>query len=349
MQNLLTDMSAAVVGSLNHNGLYLVLGILIAAILKVLVDPEKIRRTLIRRKNLSIPAGVAFGAFTPLCACGTMAVVLGLLSTALPWGPIMAFLTSSPLMSPDGFVMIAGMISLRFAVALALASIVIGLGSGYLTSLIEKRTDFLKNQTRFADKPKAGSCGCAGAAPAPARPFHPVRLCCAALDGYQVAASCAPACGRTSAAAGSMDFMRGIKWRELADALVNIGFRQILPYYSLFVAIGFLINRWVPASIIVSLFSAGNPFAVPMAALIGLPIYVNGESAIPLIKTMMAGGASGGAMLAFLITGPGTSAGVIAGISTIMKKRAIVLYVLFLLAGGILLGYLYDLFLMTGL
>jgi uncharacterized membrane protein YraQ (UPF0718 family) len=48
-------------------------------------------------------------------------------------------------------------------------------------------------------------------------------------------------------------------------------------------------------------------------------------------------------MLAFLITGPGTSAGVLAGIATIMKKRAIALYVAFLLAGAILLGYAFDL------
>ena len=111
----------------------------------------------------------------------------------------------------------------------------------------------------------------------------------------------------------------------------------------------YLINRFVPASIITTLFSANNILAVPLAALIGLPIYVNGESAIPLIKALMAGGASGGAMLAFMITGPGTSAGVLAGIATIMKKRAIILYTLFLLLGGIGLGYLYDLLLAMGI
>jgi uncharacterized membrane protein YraQ (UPF0718 family) len=49
-------------------------------------------------------------------------------------------------------------------------------------------------------------------------------------------------------------------------------------------------------------------------------------------------------MLAFLITGPGTSAGVIAGIASFLKKKAIALYVGYLLFGAILLGYTYDLF-----
>ena len=57
----------------------------------------------------------------------------------------------------------------------------------------------------------------------------------------------------------------------------------------------------------------------------------------------MDGGASGGALLAFMITGPGTSAGAIAGLCTIMKKRAVLLYVVYLLIGAILLGYLYNL------
>lgn len=124
---------------------------MIAAIIKVHVDPEKFKRILISKANVSIPGSVAFGAFTPFCACGTMAVVVSMLTTALPWGPIMAFLTSSPLMSPDAFIMIAGIISLKFAVALTIASIIIGLASGYLTHMLELRTDFLKGQARFTE------------------------------------------------------------------------------------------------------------------------------------------------------------------------------------------------------
>jgi hypothetical protein len=147
----------------------------------------------------------------------------------------------------------------------------------------------------------------------------------------------------------SLKFFKNMKWNEIGNAVMTIGVKQILLYYTIFVAIGFLINRFIPASAIATLFSAENIFAVPLAALIGLPICVNGESAIQLIQSLMAGGASNGAMLAFLITGPGTSAGVIAGIATIMKKRAIALYIFFLLAGGIVLGYLYDLLAVVGI
>ncbi len=43
-----------------------------------------------------------------------------------------------------------------------------------------------------------------------------------------------------------------------------------------------------------------------------------------------------------MITGPGTSAGVIAGISSILKPRAIAFYLACLMVGAIVLGYLFD-------
>jgi uncharacterized membrane protein YraQ (UPF0718 family) len=113
----------------------------------------------------------------------------------------------------------------------------------------------------------------------------------------------------------------------------------------LFAGIGYLINQFIPTAWISALFGSHNVFAVPLASLIGLPLYVNGDSSIPLLQSLMQSGVSGGAMLAFMITGPGTSAGVLAGIATIMKKKAIALYVAYLFVGAILLGYAYDIIL----
>lgn len=387
MGQLLVETLMYVIGSLVHNWLPLSLAILITAIMTVYIEPDKLKQILNKKSKVSIPASVTAGAVTPLCACGTMAVIIGMLTTALPWGPIMAFLTSSPLMSPDGFVLVAGIINLKFAIGLALASIIIGLISGYLTNLIEK-TGFLKDQVRFKRGPEVSNninefatakiqeqvkiCKC----PEPELispdfklkdfDFIPLKECCIQLccdnsnssryndNQFYFEFMLLSIAGNL--AAKLVDFIRDlffrlrkIKWHEIGNALINIGLKQIIFYYSIFAAIGFLINYFIPSSIIMVLFNAKNIFAVPLAALIGLPIYVNGESALPLIHTFIASGASSGAMLAFLITGPGTSAGVIAGIATILKKRAIILYILFLLLGAIILGYLFDLFLTTGI
>lgn len=333
MLNLLKETVLYVFNTLVHNAPSLILGILIAAIIKVYVDPEKFRQALLKTANVSIPGSVAFGAFTPFCACGTMAVVVSMLTTALPWGPIMAFLTSSPLMSPDGFVMIYGIISFHFAVALAAASVIIGLGSGYITHYIEKNTHFLDNQSRFAEAKAAASCGCSEE--------KNTSCGCGAA-----AVSC---CSSDTASSSLRAFIERLKLKKLFEVFYEIGVKKILLYFAVFAAVGYFINKFVPATIISRYLGSGNAFAVPFSALVGLPLYVSGSSALPIIKSLMESGASSGAMLAFLITGPGTSAGVITGIMTIMKKRAIALYVAYLLISAIILGYLYDLLLMLGI
>jgi len=345
ISDLLGDAIGAVLTSITHNWLPLGLAILTAAAMTAFVNAEKLKVAFLRKPKVSILTSVLVGALTPLCACGTMAVVLGILTTALPWGPVMAFLTSSPLMSPDGFIMLAGIISTKFAIALAAASIIVGLASGFLTHLIEK-TGFLKNQTRFADPSSVAACECGtvqasqtscgcGAAP------EPQKSCgCAASAEKEISCTEAADCKQPQ---------KESKIKAFVKALYNVGVKQILLYFCIFVAVGYLINAFVPTSLIMTLFSADSIFSVPLASLIGLPLYVSGEAAIPLIQALMNSGAGGGAMLAFMITGPGTSAWVIAGISVFMKKRAIALYISFILFGGMLLGYLYDFLIALGL
>lgn len=144
-------------------------------------------------------------------------------------------------------------------------------------------------------------------------------------------------------------FIEKYKLKKVLDVFINLGLKQILVYFAAFAAVGYFINRFVPTSVIISLFGANNIFSVPLAALIGIPIYVSDAGSIPLIQTLLDSGASGGAILAFMITGPGTSIGAIVGSFTIMKKKAVVFYVSILLISAIVLGYLYNALLFIGL
>jgi uncharacterized protein len=356
----LKDTVLYVLNTLVHNSPALILGVLVAAAIQVYVDPEKMKGWLMRRSSVSIPATVAFGAFTPFCACGTMAVVLSMLATALPWGPVMAFLTSSPLMSPEEFVLMYGILGPTFAIALVAASLLIGLGSGYATHIIEKKTHFLDNQLRFNSAKaaeKKASCSCSPAV-SQAIPALNNAVCCMKEEdckGEEDDCGCGEAvescgCGEMALEQPSGvrpigNFFRKYKIDQVMKAVFDVSIKRILPFFALFAGIGYLINHFIPTTWISALFGAHNVFAVPLASLIGLPLYVNGDSSIPLLQSLMQSGVSGGAMLAFMITGPGTSAGVLAGIATIMKKKAIALYVAYLLVGAILLGYAYDIIL----
>jgi uncharacterized membrane protein YraQ (UPF0718 family) len=47
-------------------------------------------------------------------------------------------------------------------------------------------------------------------------------------------------------------------------------------------------------------------------------------------------------LLAYMIAGPGTSLGVLGGLSLIVKKKVMFLYLVFIFAGAVLSGYFYD-------
>lgn len=318
--------------SLQHNWKILLFAIVLAVILKTYVNSDKLSKFLFKRKKISILASVLFGAFTPLCACGTTAVIIGMLTTTLPWSPIMAFLTSSPLMSPDGFVLISGVIGLKFAIALTIASVIIGFSSGFITSIIEKKTDFFKNQSRFTGNEKIKECDCK-------EPFHAADCIC---NVSLVTPECA--CSQVAKKSETLisKIVKKCKLKQFIHEFIQLGLKQILFFYSIFICIGYLINYFIPASIISVLFGANSFYAVPLASIIGLPLYITTDSGIPIIHSMIQSGASQGAMLAFMITGSATSAWVIAGLTSFMKKRAVALYVTFILVGGIVSGYLLD-------
>ncbi|MEA4915547.1 MAG: permease [Christensenella sp.] len=346
--NLLRDTALYLLQTLQHNALILALGVLIAGALRVYLDAERMKQWLLNRSALSIPATVAFGAFTPFCACGTMAVVLGMLASSLPWGAIMAFLTSSPLMSPDEFVLISGILGLRFAIALTAASVLIGVGSGYVANLFQKKTSFFADQFRFSAPAKKASprkvivtheeMRSAAFVPSVSYRNAASSACCAGAQANVCGATAETIKPATPVAA----LIRRFRLDELAETIFDIGIKKILPLFVAFAAVGYLINRFVPAAWISAVFGAKNFFAVPIAAIVGLPLYVSGSAAIPLMDSLLQAGVSPGAMLAFMITGPGTSAGVIAGIASILKRRAIAFYLVCLMVGAIVLGYLYD-------
>jgi uncharacterized membrane protein YraQ (UPF0718 family) len=395
VQNLFIKTIGGLGTSLQHNWKILLFAILIAVGMKTYVNSDKLSQLLFRKKKISIIASVLFGAFTPLCACGTTAVIIGMLTTALPWGPVMAFLTSSPLMSPDGFVLISGVIGLKFAIALTISSIVIGLSAGFITNVIEKKSNFLKDQSRFKDKENIKGCDCSKPVKITAEcgckePVAAKKECgckepvavtaeCGCEENIAVAEGCGCSkpvkpiaecgCGtqtlaldsaygdmenENSCACGSTNkrkntkthqskLLEKLKLKEFLYEFFNLGIKQILLFYSIFICIGFLINYFVPSSIISLLFGQNAFYAVPLASMIGLPLYITTDSGIPIIHSMIQSGASEGAMLAFMITGSATSAWVIAGLTTFMKKRAIALYVAFVVVGGIISGYLFAL------
>src|SRR5690349_17904905 len=127
MENIIKQILLSVWGYLRADWLILLIGITLAVSISVYVDSNKLKNLLMKKTGVSIPGAVLFGALTPLCACGTMAVLLSMFVSAMPWGPVMAFLISSPLASPSEYMFETAFFGSKFATAVVISSILLGL------------------------------------------------------------------------------------------------------------------------------------------------------------------------------------------------------------------------------
>jgi hypothetical protein len=148
--------------SLLHNWPYLLASILIASALKLFVDQEKISAFLKRNSRTGVLAATTAAVATPLCSCGTTAIVLGMMAGMMPWAPIIAFMVASPLTSPEELFYSAGIFGWPFALTFFAASIVLGLAGGMMGAFLES-LGWLNGQNRMtavSPVPTTSVCAC---------------------------------------------------------------------------------------------------------------------------------------------------------------------------------------------
>jgi len=121
-----------------------------------------------------------------------------------------------------------------------------------------------------------------------------------------------------------------------------IDFRGILPYLLIGVAIGAFIYGYVPESIVIKIAGPKNPFAIPVAALIGIPLYIRAETAIPIAVALINKGMSVGAAIALIIGGTGMAIPEMSMLAAIFKKRLVGAVVGIVFLTAVIGGYIFN-------
>jgi uncharacterized membrane protein YraQ (UPF0718 family) len=106
-----------------------------------------------------------------------------------------------------------------------------------------------------------------------------------------------------------------------------------------------LITLYVPQEAIATILGEGNVFAVPLAALIGIPLYLSNFSALPIVSGLLAQGMQSGAAIAFLVAGPVTTVPAMTAVYGVVQKRVFVLYLSLGLFGAMVMGVVANLLL----
>ena len=108
------------------------------------------------------------------------------------------------------------------------------------------------------------------------------------------------------------------------------------------IGIGGFIHGYVPQDFLVRYAGNGNPFAVPVAVALGVPLYSNAAGIIPVMQALLAKGASLGTALAFMMSVIGLSLPEIIILRKVLKMPLIMTFIGVVGVGIILVGYLFN-------
>ena len=243
-----------------------------------------------------------FGGLSPFCSCGVIPLIAALLAMGVPLAPVMAFWLASPIMDPEMFILTAAAIGPGFATAKAAAAIALGLIGGFATLALRRFGLFA-----MPLKPGVGDGGCA---------------------------------------AGSVHSDGRVAWRFWREPERWARFRRDAGWNALFLGkwltlafvLESLMMAYVPADAVASLLGGDSLFAVPLAVIVGVPAYLNGYAAIPLIGGLIDLGMAPAAGLAFMVAGGVTSVPAAIAVFALVRAPVFAAYIATALLGALLVG-----------
>ncbi len=265
------------------------------------VPQDKIERFLTKApRGVGNIIGAGFGALTPFCSCSTIPILVGLLDTGVPFGICMSFLLASPLLN----IVILGLLLTLLGWKITILYAVFTFIAAVVGGLLLERFGFAKHVKSVTVV--GGNVGNSTVTLPPGASFWELHR---------------PRIKRAA----------GFAWTL---------FKHIAVYLIIGAAVGAIIYGFVPQDLIVRIAGPNNPFAIPIAAVIGIPMYIRAETIIPISAVLMGKGMGVGAVVALIIGGAGMSIPEISLLAAIFKKRLVVVFVAVILVVAVIAGFL---------
>jgi uncharacterized membrane protein YraQ (UPF0718 family) len=223
--------------------------------------------------------GIAVGFITPFCTYSAIPMLVGLRQAGVPAAGYVAFIVAAPVLDPILF----GALVLIVGLTAAITYLLVAFTAAFALALAAERI----NITRWL-KPLSAS----------------------PLTTLECSSEEASTLGDPAAC----DALPGnIAWRGLTTEAPHAAraatalLRSMAPLLLLGVAIGLAITELLPASTAARITGVSDVFAIPLAAALGTPMYVNTELFVPIADSLGAAGVSTGAIIALTIAGAGAN------------------------------------------
>ncbi|MBZ3935540.1 permease [Methanimicrococcus blatticola] len=284
------------------------------------VPESKIKSVLGGKYGTGYIFAVLLGMLTPFCSCSTIPVLRGLIKAKAGFGPTLTFLFTSPLLNPVVVGLFIATFGLRVTVTYVCIAIVIAIVSGFILS----KFGFEKYIIPENEDVPVKCCD----SPAGKKPITltTVKTCCPSPEPIVID-------------------KKPTFWMNVKTAFKGAAkqFKNLFPYLLLGVAIGSVIHGFVPGDFIAKYAGDDNLLAIPIAAVIGIPLYLRVETLIPLSAALVSKGMSLGAVMALIIGGAGASLTEVILLKSMFKTPMIIAFLTVVLGMAVFAGYFFQL------
>ena len=313
----------------------------LVGVINEFLPQEKVKRWLSGRHGRGYLIGSILGGLTPFCSCSTIPVTIGLLRAGAGFGPTMAFLFTSPLVNPVIIPLFITLLGLEVTLVYAMVAI----GMTIVISFLLEKFGF----SRFLISEVVHQGAATSSVGTPLTQPTPETAGGAANTQFMVQLQPATPCCDTAGSGPEQPTSFTIpvyqeqpgRWRRIFNEAVR-QFRSLLPFVILGVAIGSVIHGFLPAELVVRLAGADNPLAVPVSAVVGIPLYLRVSTMVPIAASLVAKGMSLGAVIALIIGGAGASLPELAMLKGMFRLPLLIGFICSVMVMAVTAGFLVN-------
>lgn len=277
---------------------------ILTGLIREFVPQDKLQAKLTKHDKWGSLLGASFGMLTPFCSAAVVPVTMGMATMGTSLGTILSFLISAPLCN---FIVLA-MIYAAFGFKVTAIYLALTFSAAVIGGWLISKSPW-KNEVRRGDE----------------------------LELVTNGKSC------SSDSAATLHSTNSDKFKNVLNFAVSL-FKRIIPYVLLGALISGLSAAYLPAELVEKYVGGGDLKSIIIAALIGIPLYLRIEMAIPLLNVLILKGMGMGPALALIIGGTGASLPEIALVSSVLKRKAVLAFVLIILTtaitGGVIFQYI---------
>lgn len=289
-----------------ESSIFMLLGILIAGLLKVFLSTDFIARNLGTGKYLSVLKAAFLGVPLPLCSCGVLPAAVGLKKQGANKGAVTAFLISTPESGIDSIAVTYGLLDPIMTVIRPVAAFVTAVTGGFVENFFTYRDD---------DKPCAEL----------SKPFPQVSSCC---DG-----------GTAEKHTHARPFIGRIG-DGLRYAVTDV-WADIAVWFFTGVLLAGCITALVPDSFMEQWLGGGITSMLVMLVF-GIPLYICASASTPIAAALILKGVSPGAALVFLLVGPATNITSLTVLLSTLGRASTIRYLLVVAILAVCFGVMVD-------